>query len=64
VLESLNGRTGEFAVYVKWMNDNNHWIKMHDASGWWAYEELNSSHKSPIFALEQQLDNWIAANPL
>jgi hypothetical protein len=64
VLLSMEGRTGEFATYVAWMNQNNHWVKVHDAEGWWAYEELNSRHKSPIFAVEQQLDHWIAANPL
>ncbi len=59
----MEGRTGEFGTYIAWINQSNRWVKVHDAS-WWAYEKLNSKNKSPAFATEQQLDNWIAANPL
>ncbi len=59
----VEGRNGEFAAYIAWINQNNQWVKVHDKS-WWAYEKLNSKHKSPAFAIEQQLDSWIAANPL
>ena len=59
----MEGRNGEFATYIAWINQSNQWVKVHDA-GWWAHEKLDPKHRSPMFATEQQLDNWIAANPL
>ncbi len=60
---TVEGRKGEFAAYIAWTKQDNNWVKVHDA-GWWAYEKLDSKHRSPTFATELQLDNWIAANPL
>jgi hypothetical protein len=60
----LEGRSGEFAAYIALVNLNNRWVKVRDAAGWWAFEELNTRHRSPVFATERQLDDWIAANSL
>ena len=59
----MEGRNGEFATFLAWVNQSNHWVKVHD-TGWWAYEKLHSNHRSPVFATERQLDNWVAAKPL
>ncbi len=60
----MEGRNGEFSAYIAWTTKNNQWVKVHDEAGWYAYEKLESKHRSPLFTTETQLNLWIAANPL